>query len=75
VEAVDRAEAESEVVCKHLDSKALCAGMLCLYAVIHRTMKDSLLENKDGEKPRTQEEFRKQRRHKRVPSDPNINPL
>jgi hypothetical protein len=40
---VDKAENEKNVLCKHLDGKALFTGMMRLYAAIHRDLEDSLL--------------------------------
>jgi hypothetical protein len=40
---VDKAENEKNVVCKHLDGKALFTGIMRLYAAIHRELEDSLL--------------------------------
>jgi hypothetical protein len=40
---IDKAENEKNVLCKHLDGKALFTGMLRLYAAIHRELKESLL--------------------------------
>jgi hypothetical protein len=40
---VDKAENEKNVLCKHLDGKALFTGMMRLYAAIHRELEDSLL--------------------------------
>jgi hypothetical protein len=37
-----RAEAETTVLCKHLDVKALFTGMLRLYVATHTEMRDSL---------------------------------
>jgi hypothetical protein len=34
----DKAEAEREVLCRHLDRKALFTGFLRLYAAVHREM-------------------------------------
>jgi hypothetical protein len=40
---VDNEENEKNVLCKHLDGKALFTGMMRLYAAIHRELEDSLL--------------------------------
>jgi hypothetical protein len=40
---VDKAQNEKNVLCKHLDGKALFTGMMRLYAAIQRELVDSLL--------------------------------
>jgi hypothetical protein len=40
---VGKAGNEKNVLCKHLDGKALFTGMMRLYAAIHRELEDSLL--------------------------------
>jgi hypothetical protein len=64
-ELVARAEAERAVLCKHLDGKALFTAMLRLYAATHREMRDSVVPA--NQQPN--EEFREQRRRRRIPSD------
>jgi hypothetical protein len=43
LKTTDRAKNEKNVLCKHVDRKALFTGMLWLYVAIHRDMKDTLL--------------------------------
>jgi hypothetical protein len=59
---IDKAENEKNVLCKHVNRKALFTGMLRLYAAIHRELKDSLLPKCDQEK---EEEAPHSRRRKR----------
>jgi hypothetical protein len=40
---VDKAENEKNILCKHLDGKALFTRMMRPYAAIHRELEDSLL--------------------------------
>jgi hypothetical protein len=40
---VEKTENEKNVLCKHLDGKALFTGLLRFYAAIHREMENSLL--------------------------------
>jgi hypothetical protein len=54
-EIVTRAEAERAVLCKHLEGKALFTGLLRLYAITHREMRDSLQPEPEEEPT---EEFR-----------------
>jgi hypothetical protein len=63
----NKAEAEKAVVCKHCEGKALYsyAGLLHLYAEIHREIKETLL----WEQAKSNEEFYEQRRRKRNASD------
>jgi hypothetical protein len=65
----DTAEAEREVLCKHLDGKALFTTVLRLYALTHREMKLSLLNTTVRDPAQGDEEFREQKRRKRIPSD------
>jgi hypothetical protein len=58
----DRAEAERRVLCKHLDGKALFTGMLRLYALTHREMRDSLLNTSKWEPGQDNEGFREQKK-------------
>jgi hypothetical protein len=46
-DCVDIAENKENVLCKHLDGKALFTGMMRLYAAIHRELEDSLLPECD----------------------------
>jgi hypothetical protein len=62
---ITKAEAESAVLCKHLEGKALFAGMTRLYAATHAEL-SSTLKTEEEESPG---EFREQRRRKRNPSD------
>jgi hypothetical protein len=64
-ELIARAETERTVLCKQLDGKAFFTAILCLYAAIHREMRDSDLP----EQQQLTEEFREQSRHKQNPSE------
>jgi hypothetical protein len=66
-EITTRAEAESAVLCKHLEGKAHFAAILRLYATTHTEWRGSLLPVPEQEEHT--EEFREQRRRKRNPSD------
>jgi hypothetical protein len=69
MQLADRAEAERRVLCKHLEGKALFTGMLRLYALTHREMRDFLLNTSKGEPAQVNEGFREQKRRKRIPSE------
>jgi hypothetical protein len=69
MQLAERAEAERRVLCKHLEGKALFTGMLRLYALMHREMRDSLLNTSKGEPAQDNEGFREQKRRKRIPSE------
>jgi hypothetical protein len=53
---IDKAENEKNVLCKHLDGKALFTGMLRLHAATHKELTESLLpecaQEKDEDAPR-----------------------
>jgi hypothetical protein len=63
------AEAERVVLCKHLDGKALFTAILRHYAATHREMMRSFLNTTEGYSAQGNEEFREQKRSKRIPSD------
>jgi hypothetical protein len=62
---VAKAEAERVVLCKHLNGKALFTATLRLYAALHRELRGTILPARQT----STEEFREQRRRKRIPSD------
>jgi hypothetical protein len=66
----DTAEAERVVLCKHMDGKALFTAILRLYAATHTEMLSCLVKPTKGVPAQdNDEEFREQKRRKRVPSD------
>jgi hypothetical protein len=62
---ITKAEAERAVFCKHLEGKALYAGLIRLYAATHAELSGTL-RTEEEESPG---EFREQRRRKRNPPD------
>jgi hypothetical protein len=68
-ELVATAEAERTVLSKHLDGKALFAGILRLYAAIHREMNTTL----QSEQVKSQQEFREKKSPRWNLSDKQVN--
>jgi hypothetical protein len=68
MQLADRAEDERRVLCKQFEGKALFSGIQRLYALKHREMRDSLLDTTKWEPAQDNEEFRYQKRRKRIPS-------
>lgn len=64
----DTAEVERAILCKHMDGKALFIAIVRLYAATHREMKRSLQNTQEEDPAQNNEEFREQRRRKRIPS-------
>jgi hypothetical protein len=60
---IDQAENEKNVLCKHLDGKALFTGMLRLYATTHRELTESLLPECAQEKKRGRPRSRRRKRN------------
>jgi hypothetical protein len=66
-----QAESERAVLCKHLDGKPMLTDMRRLYAATFRQMAESTVP----EATQNAEEFREQKRRKRVPSGENSQAL
>jgi hypothetical protein len=69
MQLADRAEAERRVLCKYLDGKALFTGILHLYDLTHREMRDSLVNTSKREPDQDNEGFREQKWRKRITSE------
>jgi hypothetical protein len=67
---VTKAEAEGTVLSKQFDGKALFTGILRLYVAIHREMTSTL----QSEKVKSEQDFREQKRRKRILSDKQSKP-
>jgi hypothetical protein len=70
-----QAESERAVLCKHLDGKPMLTGMRRLYAATFRQMAESTVPEATEQATEKADEFREQRRRKRVPSGDNSQAL
>jgi hypothetical protein len=60
-ELAEKSEPEPQVLCKHMDGKALFTAVLRLYAAMHREMRESVVHHTEEDHAQN-EEFREQKR-------------